>query len=77
MSTHIICFHGEIKKILCGYHLLFGAIVICERPAVYILALEKDDRCEFQAVTLVYSILNIPVGSITEILNFSYSSSQS
>ena len=60
MSTHIICFHGEIKKILCGYLLLFGAIVICERPAVYILALEK---------------VNIPVGSITEILNFSYSSS--
>ena len=27
MSTHIICFHGEIRKILCGYPLLSVAII--------------------------------------------------
>ena len=26
MSTHNICFHGEIRKVLCGYHLLTGAM---------------------------------------------------
>ena len=26
MSTHNICFHGLIRKILCGYSLLSGAI---------------------------------------------------
>ena len=25
MSTHNICFHGEISKIFCGYPLLSGA----------------------------------------------------
>ena len=27
MSTHNICFHGEIRKILCGYPLLSGAML--------------------------------------------------
>ena len=27
MSTHNICFRGEIRKILCGYHLLSVAMV--------------------------------------------------
>ena len=27
MSTHNICFHGEIRKILCGYPLLSVARV--------------------------------------------------
>ena len=26
MSTHNICFHGEIRKILCGYPLLSVAV---------------------------------------------------
>ena len=26
MSPHNICFHGEIRKILCGYPLLSGAM---------------------------------------------------
>ena len=26
MSTHNICFHGEIRKIICGYPLLSGAV---------------------------------------------------
>ena len=26
MSTHNICFHEEIKKMLCGYSLLSGAL---------------------------------------------------
>ena len=26
MSTHNICFHGEIRKILCGYPLLSAAV---------------------------------------------------
>ena len=26
MSTHNICFHGEIRKILCGYPLLSGVL---------------------------------------------------
>ena len=26
MSTHNICFHGEIRKILCGYPLLSVAM---------------------------------------------------
>ena len=29
MSTHNICFHGEIRKILCGFPLLSGAMDIC------------------------------------------------
>ena len=28
MSTHNLCFRGEIRKILSGYSLLSGAIVI-------------------------------------------------
>ena len=28
MSTHTICFRGEIRKILCGYLLLAGAMII-------------------------------------------------
>ena len=36
MSTHNICFHGEIRKILCGYPLLF--VVMCadskDQPAL-------------------------------------------
>ena len=27
MSTHNICFHGEISKILCGYPLFSGAMI--------------------------------------------------
>ena len=27
MNTHNICFRGEIRKILCGYPLLFVAMV--------------------------------------------------
>ena len=27
MSTHNICFHGEIRKILCGYPLLSVAMI--------------------------------------------------
>ena len=26
MSTHNVCFHGEIRKILCGYPLLSVAM---------------------------------------------------
>ena len=26
MSTHNICFYGEIRKLLCGYPLLCGAM---------------------------------------------------
>ena len=28
MSTHNVCFHGELRKILCGYRFLPGAITI-------------------------------------------------
>ena len=28
MSTHNICFHGEIRKILCGYPLLSVAMCV-------------------------------------------------
>ena len=28
MSTHNICFRGEIRKILCGYPLLFVAMMV-------------------------------------------------
>ena len=28
MSTHNICFHGDIRKILRGYSLLSGAIIM-------------------------------------------------
>ena len=28
MSTHNICFHGEITKLSCGYLLLPGAMII-------------------------------------------------
>ena len=29
MSTHNLCFHGEIRKILCGYPLLSVAVSGC------------------------------------------------
>ena len=29
MSTHNVCFHGEIRKILCGYPRLSVAIHLC------------------------------------------------
>ena len=32
MTTHNICFHGEIRKILCGYPLLSVAMVKMSRP---------------------------------------------
>ena len=25
-GTHNICFHGEIRKVLCGYPILYGAM---------------------------------------------------
>ena len=31
MSTHNICFRGEIRKILCGYPLLSVAMVQADR----------------------------------------------
>ena len=31
MSTHNICFHGEIRKILCGYSLLSVAMIRKEK----------------------------------------------
>ena len=31
MSTHNICFRGEIKKILCGYPLLSVAMYMVKR----------------------------------------------
>ena len=33
MSTHNICFRGEIKKILCGYSLLSVAMRIAQSGA--------------------------------------------
>ena len=32
MSTHNICFRGEIRKILCGYPLLSVPMQICKLP---------------------------------------------
>ena len=40
MSTHNICFCGEIRKILCGYPLLSVAMQTCGSYHIYI-ALDK------------------------------------
>ena len=37
MSTHNICFHQEIRKILCGYPLLSVAMKFCYKN----MALDK------------------------------------
>ena len=37
MSTHNICFRGEIRKILCGYPLLSVAIMKKESDVVLAL----------------------------------------
>ena len=42
MSTHNICFCGEIRKILCGYPLLSGAIYLIREFAVYICTVEPQ-----------------------------------
>ena len=34
MSTHNICFHGEIRKILCGYPLLSVAMEDIKRKCI-------------------------------------------
>ena len=40
MSTHNICFRGEIRKILCGYLLLSGAMqgfdLLCVLSPLYV-----------------------------------------
>ena len=33
MNTHNICFHGEIRKILCGYRLLSVAMLCYNEPS--------------------------------------------
>ena len=33
MSTHNICFRGEIRKIICGYPLLSVAMVLWSSPS--------------------------------------------
>ena len=32
MSTHNICFYAEIRKIICGYPLLSGVMLLIFRP---------------------------------------------
>ena len=39
MSNHNICFLGEIRKILCEYHLLYGAMD--SREIVFLFLSEK------------------------------------
>ena len=39
MSTHNICFHGEIRKILCGYPLLTVAMRFLHKHAAVLLEL--------------------------------------
>ena len=40
MSTNNICFHGEIRKILCGYPLLSVAM-----PKVWLMEILKNTSC--------------------------------
>ena len=42
MSTHNICFHGEIRKILCGYPLLSVAM----NHMLYFIVCTWSDRPE-------------------------------
>ena len=35
MNTHNICFHGEIRKILCGYPLLSVAMHLDAAELIY------------------------------------------
>ena len=47
MSTHNICFRGEIRKILCGYPLLSVAMckTICSVPSARIFRVNMVYIC--------------------------------
>ena len=45
MSTHNICFHGEIRKILCGYPLLSVAMAQSDQ-GLHCLLTESLDTAE-------------------------------
>ena len=58
MSTHNICFHGEIRKILCRYPLLSGAMILIGKTEKAFIRLH---RCADQSGPLhhAYGILDI------------------
>ena len=44
MTTHNICFYGEIREILCGYQLLYWAMVVTKmllHEKIHIEEIEK------------------------------------
>ena len=43
MSTHNKCFCGEIRKILCGYHLLSGAMPVVLKNKITELVWRSTD----------------------------------
>ena len=36
MSTYNICFHGGIRQLLCGYPVLSGAMIQCQRTCILV-----------------------------------------
>ena len=51
MSTHNICFCREIRKILCGYLLLSGAMVPILRVNIWYISSRKTFRMVVIEVT--------------------------
>ena len=41
MSTHNICFRGEIRKILCGYPLLTVAMTGLSVPILWVISVKR------------------------------------
>ena len=58
MSTHNICFHGEIRKILCRYPLFSGAMILIGKTEKALIRLH---RCADHSGPLqhAYGILDI------------------
>ena len=50
MSTHNICFCGEIRKILCGYPLL--SVAMCHKIILY-YSMDQFSRRQFDGIFLI------------------------
>ena len=57
MSTHNICFCGEIKKILCGYPLL--SVAMTESPLHELFCLKWDMKRSAVLLSQLYILYNL------------------
>ena len=58
MSSHNICFRGEIRKILCGYPLLSVAMVTYEKVKATQSSSHKNSYVA-SLLTYYYSIIDL------------------